>query len=117
MFGKMLDVNVTRTTTEAVWFYIMSLVLLVGLSTVLGHVLSVTGVVEGVGNFFEGSHIHTLIGTSFILILSSLILTGRKLTSDLFSILLVVLGVYLSYTTNVMLGMIPVALLTTLHSK
>ncbi len=118
MFGRMLDVNVTRTTTEAVWFYIMSLVLLVGLSTVLGHVLSITGVATGVGTFFEGSHIHTLIGTGFILVLSSLILTGRKLTSDLFSILLVGIAVYLSYTTNVMLGMIPVALLTTLsHSK
>jgi hypothetical protein len=35
----------------------------------------------------------------------------------LFSILLVGIAVYLAYTTNVMLGMIPVALLTTLHSK
>jgi len=102
MFGKMLDVNSTRTTTEAVWFYVMSLVLLVGFSTVLGYVLTITGVSHDVGNFFEGSHIHTLIGTTFILVLSSLILTGRKLTSDLFSILLVVIGVYLSYTTGTM---------------
>lgn len=114
MFGKMLDVHSTRTTTEAVSFYIMSLILLVGFSTVLGYVLTITGVSTGVGTFFEGSHIHTLIGTGFILVLSSLILTGRGLTSDLFSILLVGLAVYLSYTTNVMLGMIPVALLTTL---
>ena len=117
MFGKMLDVNATRSTTDAVWFYIMSLIVLVGFSTVLGYVLTITGVSTNVGTFFEGSHIHTLIGTAFILVLSSLILTGRKLTSDLFSILLVVIGVYLSYTTNVMLGMIPVALLTTLHHK
>ncbi len=117
MFGKMLDVNSTRTTTEAVWFYVTSLVLLVGFSTVLGYVLTITGVSTDVGTFFEGSHIHTLIGTAFILVLSSLILTGRKLTGDMFSILLVVMGVYLAYTTNVMLGMVPVALLTTLHSK
>ncbi|MBL8638611.1 MAG: hypothetical protein JNN09_08990, partial [Alphaproteobacteria bacterium] len=49
-----------------------------------------------------------------VLVLSSMILTGRKLTSDRFSLLLVGVGVYLSYTTNVMLGMLPVALLTTL---
>lgn len=116
MFGKMLDVTTTRSTTDAVWFYLTSLVLLVGFSTVLGHVLGMVGVVDVVGSFFDGGHIHTLIGTGFVLVLSSLILTGRKLTSDLFSILLVGIGVYLSYTTNVMLGMIPVALLTTLHS-
>jgi hypothetical protein len=72
------------------------------------------GVIDTVGSFFDGGHVHTLIGTGFVLVLSSMILTGRKLTSDLFSILLVGVGVYLSYTTNVMLGMLPVALLTTL---
>ncbi len=117
MFGRMLDVNSTRSSTDAVLFYVMSLVLLVGLSTVLVHVLSMVGVVDKVGSFFEGGHIHTLIGTGFVLVLSSLILTGRKMTSDLFSILLVGIGVYLAYTTNVMLGMIPVALLTTLNHK
>jgi amino acid permease len=116
MFGKMLDVTNTRSTTDAVWFYLTSLVLLVGVSTVLGHVLGMVGVVDTVGSFFDGGHIHTLIGTGFVLVLSSLILTGRKLTSDLFSILLVGISVYLSYTTSVMLGMIPVALLTTLPS-
>jgi hypothetical protein len=117
MFGRMLDVTSTRSTIDAIVFYIMSLVLLVGLSTVLVHVLSTVGVISGVGSFFEGGNIHTLIGTGFVLVLSSLILTSRKLTSDLFSILLVGVGVYLSYTTNVMLGMIPVTLLTTLHHK
>lgn len=117
MFGRILDVNSTRSTTDAVLFYITSLVLLVGISTVMVKLLSTIGVVSGVGSFFEGGHIHTLIGTGFVLVLSSLILTGRKMTGDLFSILLVAVGVYLSYTTNVMLGMIPVALLTTLHHK
>lgn len=117
MFGRILDVNSTRSTTDAVWFYITSLVLLVGLSTVIVQVLSMTGIISGVGSFFAGGHIHTLIGTGFVLVLSSLILTGRKMTSDLFSILLVAVGVYLAYTTNVMLGMIPVALLTTLNHK
>lgn len=114
MIGKLIDTSHTRSTTEAIWFYITSLILLVGFSTVSIHVLSMAGVVEGVGSFFEGHSLHTLIGTGFVLVLSSMILTGRKLTSDLFSILLVGLGIYLAYSTSVMLGMIPVALLTTL---
>jgi hypothetical protein len=117
MFGRMIDTTSTRSTTDAITFYITSLVLLVGFSTVLVHMLSLLNVVSGVGSFFDGGSIHTLIGTGFVLVVSSLILTGRKLTSDLFSILLVGVAVYLSYTTNVMLGMIPVALLTTLHHK
>ncbi|HNQ92548.1 MAG TPA: hypothetical protein PKI93_06415 [Alphaproteobacteria bacterium] len=119
MFGflKSLDVTKTHSTTDAVWFYITSLILLVGFSTVLGHILHLMGVVDVVGSFFDGGHVHTMIGTGFVLLLSSMILTGRKLTSDLFSILLVGVGVYLSYTTSVMIGMIPVVLLTTLPSK
>ncbi len=115
MFGKLIDTTHTRTSGEAISFYVMSLVLLVGFSTVLLHVLGMAGIVDGVGTFFEGHKLHTLIGTGFILVLSSMILSGRKLTGDLFSILLVILGVFLGYTTSVMLGMIPVALLTTIR--
>lgn len=119
MFGflKSLDVTKTHSTTDAVWFYVTALILLVGFSTVLGHVLHMMGVVDTIGSFFDGGHIHTLIGTGFILVLSSMILSGRKLTGDLFSILLVGVGVYLAFTSSVLLGMIPVALLTTLPSK
>lgn len=119
MFGflKSLDVTKTYSTSDAVWFYVTSLILLVGFSTVLGHMLHMMGVVDVVGSFFDGGHVHTMIGTGFVLMLSSMILTGRKLTGDLFSILLVVVGVYLAFTTSVLLGMLPVALLTTLPSK
>lgn len=116
MFGKMLDVNSVRNVNEAFVFYITSMILLIGISTFLVHILSLAGVVSGVGSFFEGHSVHTLIGTGFILVVSSLILTGRKLTSDLLSIVLVILGVYLGYTTSIILGMIPVALLTTMKS-
>lgn len=113
MFGKMIDTTHTRNTTEAVWFYLTSLILLVGVSTVLVHVLSLMGIVSGVDSFFDGGSVYTIIGTGFVLLLSTMILTGRKLTSDLLSILLVGIGVYLSFTTSVLLGMIPIALLTT----
>lgn len=114
MIEKTVDVKHTNSTMEAVWFYITSLVVLVGLSTVLFHILGMMGVVTGVTGFFGGHEMHTLFGTGFILVLSSLILTGRKLTGDLFSILLVALGVYLGYETSILLGLIPVTILTTL---
>lgn len=78
MFGKILDVGTHRTTMEAVWFYILSLVLLVGLSTTMVHFLGMVGVVDGVGTFFGGGEIHTLIGSIFVLMLSGLILSSRK---------------------------------------
>ena len=116
MFGflKSLDVTKTHSTSDAVWFYVTGLILMVGFTTVLGHILHLMGVVEATGSFFDGGHVYTLIGTGFVLMVSSLILTSRKLTSDLFSILLVGIAVYLSFTTSLILGMVPVALLTTL---
>lgn len=117
MFGKILDVNHHRTTTEAVWFYFISLALLVGVSTTLVHFLGLAGMVDAGGTFFTGSSVYTLIGTVMVLMISGLILTSRNLTSDIFSVLIVVAGVYLSYTTSVMIGLVPVALLTTIKGK
>ncbi len=114
MLDKILDVGHTRSTMGAFWFYVLSLTLLVGISTTLVHFLGMIGVVEGGGSFFVGSEIHTLIGSLFVLMVSGLILTSRKMTSDIFAVLLVVVGVYLAYTTSVMIGLIPVALLTTI---
>lgn len=114
MFGKILDVGAHRSTMEAVWFYILSLVLLVGLSTTMVHFLGMVGVVDGVGSFFGGGEIHTLIGSIFVLMVSGLILSSRKMTSDIFAVLVAGVGIYLAYTTSVMIGLIPIALLTTL---
>ncbi len=118
MFGflKSLDISKSHSVSDAVWFYVTGVILMVGFTTVLGYVLGTMGIVDKVGSFFDGGHTYTLLGTGFVLLVSSLILTGRKLTSDLFSILLVGIAVYLSYTTSLMLGMVPVALLTTFHS-
>lgn len=114
MIGKILDVGHVRSTMGAVWFYVLSLVLLVGISTTLVHFLGMVGVVESTGTFFSGSEIYTLIGSVFTLFVSGLILTHRKLTSDIFAVLLVGVGVYLAYTTGILLGLIPVAILTTI---
>jgi len=113
MFGKMLD-GTMKTTLDAFGVYLMSTILLVGLSTVLVHVLGMVGVVETGGSVFTGGSIYTLIGTGFVLVLSSIILHEKHLTGDLYSIILMVVGIWLAYTTSVFLGLIPVALLTTM---
>lgn len=116
MIDKVLDVGHVRSTVGAFWFYVMSVVMLVGISTTLLHFLGMVGLVDGTGgSFFSGSTTYTLIGSIFTLFVSGLILTHRKLTSDIFAVLLTVVAVYLSYTTDVMLGLIPVAILTTIH--
>jgi len=96
-------------------FFLFHVILLVGLSTFLGHYLVTLGVIDGtVGSFFEGGDIHTMIGAGWTLILSSMILSGKKLTNDIMSVIIALVGVYLAYTVNVMVGMVVVAYLTTL---
>ena len=119
MFSKVTDIGHVRSITEAVGFFLVYTVVLVGLSTFLGHYLGVLGLIDGttVGSFFDGGHIHTLIGTGWVLMISGLILTSRGLTGDLMSVLIALAGVYLSYTVGVMVGMILVSYLTTLGRK
>ena len=113
MFGNMLDVSTVRNHIGAFWFYVMSVIVLLGSI----QVLEMTGILGGIGSVFSGHDIHTLIGTAFALIISGLIVSGRNLSGDLYAVLLTLVAVYLSYTTDVMIGLIPVALLTTLHTK
>ena len=115
MFNHVTNLAQTRSHIEAVGFFLFYTVLLVGLSTFLGHYLVTLGVVDGtVGSFFDGGSIHTLIGAGWTLIISSMILTSKKLTSDIMSVVIALVGVYLAYTVNVMLGMVVVSYLTTL---
>ncbi len=116
MFAHLTDVNKTRSITDAIAFYIFHAILLVGLSTFLGHYLVTFGVIDGtVGSFFDGGQVHTLIGTGWVMILSSMILSGKKLTNDMMSVIIALVGIYLAYTVNVLLGMVVVSYLTTLH--
>ncbi|MGB4107034.1 MAG: hypothetical protein WBK55_04490 [Alphaproteobacteria bacterium] len=115
MFNHITNLAHTRSITGAVGFFLFHTILLVGLSTFLGHYLVTLGVIDGtVGSFFDGGEIHTLIGTGWVMILSSMILSGKKLTSDLMSVIIALVGIYLAYTVNVMLGMVVVSYLTTL---
>jgi len=115
MFNHLTNLAHTRSITGAMGFFLFHVILLVGLSTFLGHYLVSLGVIDGtVGSFFEGGEIHTLIGAGWTLVLSSMVLTGKKMTNDIMSVVIALVGVYLAYTVNVMLGMVVVAYLTTL---
>ena len=114
MIGNIIDVKGHRSLTGALWFYVLSLTLLLGISTTLVHFLGMVGVVETTGTFFGGGEIHTLVGTVFTILIGGLMLNSRGLTSDLFSVLLVGVSIYLAYTTSVMIGLVPLALLTTM---
>lgn len=113
MFGN-VDVGAKRDVMGAFMFYVTQLIILAGLSTVLVHFLGMAGVVEGGGGFFEGSAVHTMIGSAFTLWLGGTILTKRGATSDIMSIIIVAVAVYFAWTSSVMLGLVPIALLTTL---
>ena len=115
MFSHVTNLAHHRSVMEAVGFFLVYTVLLVGLSTFLGHYLVSFGILEGsVGSFFDGGNIHTMIGAGWTLLMSSMILTKKKMTSDIMSVVIALVGVYLAYTVNVMLGMVVVAYLTTL---
>lgn len=116
MFGKSLDLGAKRDLMGGVGFFVAHLVILVGFSSVLLHFLGMIGVVDGTGgSFFEGGEMHTLIGTLFVLWLGGMTLTKRSLTGDLLSIIIVMAGVYLAWTSGAVLGLIPIALLTTIN--
>lgn len=117
MFGHLTDLSHNRSHTEALGFFVFFTVFLVGLSSVLGtvlHTLGVgdVGVVTGVA--ITGVGINTMIGTLFVVLLSSMILISKKLTSDTLAVILTIIGIYVSYKVDVLLGMLIVTYLTTM---
>jgi hypothetical protein len=116
MFNHLVNIAQTRSISQALGFFVFHVILLVGLSTVLGHVLVKFGVLDGVvGSFFDGGQIHTLIGAVWTLVLGSMVLQGKKLTNDILSVVITLVGVYLAYSVNVLLGMVVVSYLTTIE--
>ncbi|MAS87057.1 MAG: hypothetical protein CMH30_03640 [Micavibrio sp.] len=112
MFGKYTDLGSNRGLVEAIGFYLFFTIFLVGLSSTIVYVMGTVGVVGTVSTFFTGGGIHTIIGSAWVLFLSSMVVSSKKLTGDMLAIVLVLLGTYLSYEVNVLLGMIPVTILT-----
>ncbi len=114
MFGNSLDLGAKRDFMSAFMFFVAHLMVLVGVSTVLVHFLGMVGVVEGGGSFFAGGETYSLIGSLFVLWLGGSVLAKRGLTSDTMSIIIVMIGLYLAWTSGAILGLVPIALLTTI---
>jgi hypothetical protein len=119
MFGHLTNLGHDRSNTEALGFGLFYTVFLAGLSGVLISVLGTLGIHLGdtVGGVFSGIGINQMVGTLFVLIMSTMILTSKKLTSDTLSVILSVVGIYVSYKIDVVVGMLIVAYLTTLKGK
>ena len=116
MFGKTLSFD-SKRVWDALTYYIVQTVILVGVSTTLVYALGMFGVVDGGGSFFDGGETYKLIGTAFVLLVSSGILYSTGLSNDLFAFALTAIAVYLAWDSSVMLAMIPVALMSTFDSK
>lgn len=114
MFGKYFDVGEKRDFGSAFMFFVMNLVLLVGLSSVFVHFFGFTGWVENSASFFEGSQVHTIIGSLFVLWIGGMIVSKRGMTANFIAILMVIAGLYLAWSFSVILGLVPIALLTTM---
>lgn len=117
MFGKSMDLGAKRDMMDAVMFYFVQMVLIAGLSTVLFHFLGMMGISHDAKAFFEGGDTNKIVGSLFVLWLGGSILSKRGLTSDMMSVIVVAAAIYLTWTSGIVLGLVPVALLTTMGKK
>lgn len=118
MLHKITDLTKTRDIIGSVWFFAGMSVILLGLTTLTGNVLGTIGVSGGViGGIFGGVGLATIIGTLFVLVSGGSIVHNKKLSGDTLSVIVLLTGVYLSYTSSVFLGLLLVSYLTTVKGK
>jgi hypothetical protein len=118
MFDKITDLTKTRSIMDSMVFYVGMSVILLGLTTLIGNVLGTVGVGgDVVSGIFGGVGLSTIIGTLFVLISGGSIVHHKKLGGDMLSVIMVLAGVYLSFTSSVFLGLLLVSYLTTVKGK
>lgn len=117
MFHTMTDITKTRDIFGSLMFFVGMSIILLGVTTLAGHVIGALGVGDSVTGVLGGMGVSTLIGTLFILVSGGSILHHKKLSSDTLSIIILLTGVYLAYSTSVFLGLLLVSYLTTVQSK
>lgn len=118
MFDKITDLTKTRSVTDSLIFFVGMSVILLGLTTLTGNVLGTIGVGGSViSGIFGGVGLSTVIGTLFVLISGGTIVHHKKLSGDILSVIVLLAGVYLTYTTSVFLGLLLVSYLTTVKGR
>lgn len=102
----------------SIWFFVGMSIILLGITTLTGNVLGTIGVGSDViGGIFGGVGLSTIIGTLFVLVSGGSIVHNKKLSGDTLSVVVLLTGVYLSFTTSVFLGLLLVSYLTMVKSK
>lgn len=118
MLNKITDTTKTHDIMGSIWFFVGMSVIVLGLTTLTGHVLSALGVGgDVISGIFGGVGITTIIGTLFVLMTGGSIVHHKKLTGDILSVVVLLTGVYLSFTTSVFLGLVLVSYLTMVKGK
>lgn len=106
MFTHLFDLSYTRTTKQALGFYIVFLIILIVLGALSGLLLS-DGTASG--SIFAGAKTSTIVCG----LLSFSILYTKKMIGKVGLILLAVLSPVLAMLGGALLGLIPIAYLTT----
>ena len=118
MLNKITDTTKTHDIMGSIWFFVGMSVILLGLTTLTGHVMGAIGVGgDVISGIFGGVGISTIIGTLFVLMSGGSIVHAKKLSGDMISVVVLLTGVYLSFTTSVFLGLALVSYLTMLKGK
>lgn len=110
MLGKVTDIHSSRDVLGAAGFYFVISIFTVGLISVIVHMITMLEL----GSFLGAMDASVAVGTGWVLLLSSLILSKKNLTRDIFAVILALTAIYLSFTVTAFVGLIPVAILTML---
>ena len=106
MFKKLFDLGYKRNTTEALEFYLVYFVLILIGSAVVTYLI-------GAQDFQRGLRAGTFFAATIVLALSLVILSKRRLVSHLNYLLLGLFSVVLAVIGGALLGLIPLAVLST----
>ena len=118
MLHKITDTTKTHDIMGSIWFFVGMSIILLGVTTLTGHVLGALGVGgDVISGIFGGVGITTIIGTVFVLMTGGSIVHSKKLSGDMISVVVLLTGVYLSFTTSVFLGLVLVSYLTMVKGK
>jgi protein-S-isoprenylcysteine O-methyltransferase Ste14 len=118
MFTHLTDFKFRRSRRQAVAFYIVYLfaaVLFAGLVSYVYMSMSGRTFSPDDQSFSAAEQVGAKVMMAVVLVLSFLILNAKKLLKDSRSIIIVLIGVVLTFIAGGLLGFIPLAYLTTLE--
>ncbi len=113
MFKNLADFGFNRSTSQAVGFYFAYLLLLMLLAGLSAGILLSSDAMTAEEGFQEGTVIGTKLAPIAVLVVAGLVLRGKNLYRDYKYILLTVLAGLVSILGGAILGLIPVAYMTT----